>query len=294
MKKPEINLESFPRSAISETTLKICLKCAFDFFTRQLKLTPRTAYSELKRHVPEETDFSGTTTSRPHFKDQDGVKKCPYCNAAKKWFADFRAVRIDAYAGLEKERRKLWAALKKKPDLYTLRHPERTQMQIFSEWLERLNRETDFDDERWLLRTAMHAVKRAVHTRDLDEVPVEEIRRVQLSRQLDDEWAYDNGWLYVSPVLYGDALMVQHLVSRSHAHGGRTLEGRLTLQELISRLRRIGYLEAKGITAREPYEAFEEVIVRLVDSDPVAVYYAVDRSQYLKQLKSIYEQKRTK
>ena len=67
MKKPEISFDTIPSSAVSRTTLKICLKCAFDVFTKQLKLTPRTAYSELKKHVPEEVDITGAATSRPHF-----------------------------------------------------------------------------------------------------------------------------------------------------------------------------------------------------------------------------------
>jgi hypothetical protein len=109
---------------------------------------------------------------------------------------------------------------------------------------------------------------------------------------VEDTWRYEDGWLYVSPALYGDVIMVQHLISRSHQHGGTTFEGRLTFQELIRRLRRIGYFEAKEINADEPYEVFEQAVGRLVDSGPGAVYYAVDRKDYLEKLKSIYEKKR--
>ena len=62
MKKSEISFDSIPGSAVSETILKICLKCAFDFFTKQLKASPRTAYTELRKHVPEEADFTGAAT----------------------------------------------------------------------------------------------------------------------------------------------------------------------------------------------------------------------------------------
>src|SRR5262249_3674533 len=102
MKKPEIDFNSIPSSAISETTLKICLKCAFDFFAKQLKLTPRTAYTELKKHVPEEADFTGAATARPHFFGEGDTAHCPYCNGAKRWFADFKAIRIDAHPSYEK------------------------------------------------------------------------------------------------------------------------------------------------------------------------------------------------
>lgn len=294
MKKPEISFDSIPRSAISKTTLKICLKCAFDVFTKQLKLTPRTAYSELKKHVPEEVDITGAATSRPHFFGESGVDHCPYCNGTKRWFAEFHVTRIDAHSSFEKERKKLWSALKKESDRYALWSPERTQMQIFSEWLERLNRSLRFDDDQWLLEAAVSHIKRSAPSNDWETVLATGVRRVQLSRQVEDTWRYEDGWLYVSPALYGDVIMVQHLISRSHQHGGRTFEGRLTFQELIRRLRRIGYFAAKDIAASEPYEEFEQAIGKLVDSGPSAVYYAVDRKDYLDKLKSVYEKKRDK
>jgi hypothetical protein len=294
MKKPEVTFDSIPSSAVSKTTLKICLKCAFDVITKQLKLTPRTAYSELKKHVPEEVDFTGAATSRPHFFEPLEGDHCPYCNGAKRWFAEFHAFRIDANPSFEKERKKLWAALKKKPDRFTLWSPKRTQMQIFSEWLERLNRSLNFEDDQWLLGAAVSHIKRTAPSNDWDTILSAGVRRVQLSRQVEDSWRYEDGWLYVSPALYGDVLLVQHLLSRSHTHGGRTFEGRLTFQELIRRLRRIGYFESKEIETDEPYEAFEQAIAKLVDSGPSAVYYAVDRNDYLAKLKSVYEKKRDK
>ena len=294
MKKSEISFDSIPAAATSVSNLTICLKCAFDFFTKQLKLTPRTAYSELKKHVPEEADFTGAATSRPHFFEEAGPAKCPYCQGAKRWFAQFRAVRIDAHPSFEKERKRLWTALKKSPDSFTIWSHERTQMQIFSEWLERVKRPLDLDGEVWLMEIAVEQAKRSHPGTDWAEILSSGLRRVQLSRQFDKDLNYENGWLYVSPSIYGDILLVQHLVSRSHLHGGRTFEGRLTLQELMSRLRRINYLEAKGIEASETYEAFEQAVASLVASGPTAVYYAVDRRDYLKQLKSIYEKKRDK
>ena len=294
MKTPEISFDSLPASTRSVITLNICLKCAFDFFTKQLKLAPRTAYSELKNHVPEETDFSGASTSRPHFLDDESIDHCPYCNGTKRWFAQFHAHRIDAHPKFEKERKKLWAALKKQPARFTLWAPERTQMQIFSEWLERLNRSLDFEDDGWLVEVALAFIKRSLPSHDWDEVLKEGIRRVQLSRQIEDSWRHEGGWLYVSPLIYGDSLMIQHLLSRSHLHGGRTFEGRLTLQELMRRLHRIGYFKAKGIEIGDAYEEFEQAIARIVDSGPSAVYYAVDRKNYLDKLKSIYEKKRDK
>ncbi len=289
MKKSEINFDSIPGSACSEIILSICLKCAFDFFTKQLKLAPRTAFSELKKHVPEESDFSGASTARPHFFKSEATKNCPYCKAAKKWFAEFRAIRIDAHPSFEKERKKLWAGLKKSQERFALWHPERTPMQIFAEWLERLNRQINLEDNRWLLDTAIETVKRYSPSNIWDEVLSEGVRRVQLSHQVEEAWHYERQWIYVSPLLYGQALMVQHLLSRSHYHGGRTFEGHLTLPEFVGRLRKIGYLEAQGITTRDAQEAFEQAIAKLVESGPSAVYYAVDRNDYLERLKELYE-----
>lgn len=294
MTSAEISFDSIPSSAVSKTTLSICLKCAFDVFTKQLKLTPRTAYSELKKHTPEEPDFTGAATSRPHFFASEGIDHCPYCDGAKRWFAEFHAIRIDANPSFEKERKKLWAALKKKPDRFVLWSPERTQMQIFSEWLDRLNRSLNFEDNQWLLDAAVSHIKRSAPSNDWDNILAAGVQRVQLSRQVEDSWRYEHAWLYVSPALYGDVIMVQHLLSRSHRRGGRTFEGRLTFQELIRRLRRTGYFQAKGIDADDPYEMFEQAVARLVDSGPSAVYYAVDRKPYLDKLKSVYEKKRDK
>ena len=294
MKKTEISFDSIPSSAVSRTALKICLKCAFDVFTKQLKLTPRTAYSELKKHTPEEVDFTGAATSRPHFFSESSLDHCPYCSGPKRWFAEFQALRIDAHSTFEKERKKLWAVLKKDPERFALWNPERTKMQIFSEWLERLNRSLDFDNEQWMLDAAVSHIKRAAPSNDWDTILQNGVRRVQLSRQVEDSWRYEDGWLYVSPALYGDVILVQHLLSRSHQHGGRTFEGRLTFQELNRRLRRIGYFDSKDIDAEDLSEGFEQAIAGLVDSGPSAVYYAVDRRDYLDKLKSVYEKKRAK
>src|SRR5262250_573412 len=124
-KMREVSFETMPQSLVVQQTLTLCLKCAFDFFGKQLKLTPRTAYSELKKHVPEEADFTGAATSRPHFFQETRSGHCPYCDGSKRWFAEFRAIRIDAHSSFEKERKRLWTALKKSPDSFTIWSPEK-------------------------------------------------------------------------------------------------------------------------------------------------------------------------
>src|SRR5262250_1817219 len=99
-KMREVSFETMPQSLVVQQTLTLCLKCAFDFFGKQLKLAPRTAYSELKKHVPEESDFTGASTSRPHFFEGAVVDRCPYCNASKRWFGRFKASRIEQHSSI--------------------------------------------------------------------------------------------------------------------------------------------------------------------------------------------------
>jgi len=293
-KMGEISFETMPQSLVVHQTLTLCLKCAFDFFGKQLKLAPRTAYSELKKHVPEETDFTGASTSRPHFFEGSGVERCPYCNASKRWFARFKASRIEQHSSTERARKSLWSTLKTDPDRFALWTHRMKPADIFSEWLERLKRGSNLEAEDWLIWVAVKAVQRNHPSTELDQATRPGVQRVQLSRELESDWKYADGWLYVGPETYGDILLIQYLISRSQLHGGRTLEGRLTLQELMIRLKRLGYFQAKGIEFTDQYQMLEQSVDKLVASGPTAVYYAVDRGDYLKQLKTVYDKKREK
>ena len=82
---------------------------------------------------------------------------------------------------------------------------------------------------------------------------------------------------------------MQYLVSRSHAHGGLTMEGRLTLHELVRRLRHAGYLAAHGAAEGDQFEALEKLIEDLTGGDaPVKLYYVVDRRDFLDKVKTVY------
>lgn len=293
-KRTELSFEMIPRSLVLEVSLTLCLKCAFDFFTKQLKLAPRTAYSELKKHVPEESDFTGAGTSRPHFFEGSDTSRCPYCNAAKRWFARFKATIIDSHPTIEKERKKLWSALKKDPERFALWTHTKTAREIFSEWLDRLKKRSNLESDEWLMPVALETIQRNHPSADLDLAIGSGVKRIQISRQMEPDWSLSDGRLYVRPEAYGDVLLIQYLISRSHLHGGRTFEGRLTLQELMSRLKRMGYFDIKGIGFSDLYETLEQSVDKLVASGATAVYYAVDRSDYLKQLRTVYDKKREK
>ena len=86
------------------------------------------------------------------------------------------------------------------------------------------------------------------------------------SARLPEGWERDGERLFLAPKIYGEALLIQYLVSRSQAHGGMTLEGRLTLMDLIRRLRYSGYLDQIGITEHDPGEIFEKLIDHLAST----------------------------
>ncbi len=92
------------------------------------------------------------------------------------------------------------------------------------------------------------------------------MRAVRRSSRLSEGWERDGARLFLAPSLYSETLLIQYLVSRSHAHGGLTLEGRLTLMDLIRRLRYSGYLDQIGILEREPGEVFEKLIDHLAST----------------------------
>jgi hypothetical protein len=83
---------------------------------------------------------------------------------------------------------------------------------------------------------------------------------------LSEGWERDGARLFLAPSLYSEAVLIQYLVSRSQSHGGTTVEGRLTLMELIRRLRYSGYLDQIGVTEREPGEVFEKLIDHLAST----------------------------
>ena len=216
---------------------------------------------------------------------------------------------------------------------------------VLFEWLDTLGLNLDLSEERWLPDVTRKYLERREPKTNWEEV-FEPVRAVRRSNRLNDGWEIDGGRLFLAPKIYGEAILIQYLVSRSHAHGGLTLEGRLTLMELIRRLRYIGYLDQIGITEREPGEVFEKLIDHLaanhdwsrvaaggsatgpgvstgsgsdrvslkedeprksskrssksskskaalpapdeIISEPVKLYYLIDRREFLEKVKSVY------
>src|SRR6267378_1194408 len=226
-KQRELDLNDFPGGSVTEYTTLACLACIFDIFTKQLGLAARTAFSEIKRHTPTIEELTSRNAMRPYFDSDEKNPHCPYCGSAKRWLARFDTYCIEGSKTTDAARRALIKKLPKADEQFLVIEKKSDSRAVFFDWLDTLGRNLELNDESWLV---------------------------------------DATRLFLAPQLYSEALLIQYLISRSHAHGGLTLEGRLTLMDLIRRLRYSGYLDERGITEREPGEVFEKLIDHLAST----------------------------
>ncbi len=264
-KKRELDLSDFPPGTVTEYTTLVCLACIFDIFTKQLRLAPRTAFSEVKRHAPAIEELTTRNAMRPYFDSDEKNPHCPYCGSAKRWLARFDTYCIEGSKTTDSARRALIKKLPKTDDQFLVLEKKSDSRAVFFEWLDTLGRNLELNDESWLVDATRMYLERREQKTNWDEV-FEELRAVRRSSRLTEGWERDGGRLFLAPQLYSEAILVQYLVSRSHAHGGLTLEGRLTLMDLIRRLRYSGYLDQLGITERDPGEVFEKLIDHLAST----------------------------
>jgi hypothetical protein len=264
-KKRELDLSEFPPGTVTEYTTLVCLACIFDIFTKQLGLAPRTAFSEVKRHAPSIEELTSRQAMRPYFDSDEKNPHCPYCGKAKRWLARFDTYCVEGSKTTDAARRALIKKLPKADDQFLVIEKKSDSRAVFFEWLDTLGRNLDLNDESWLLDATRMYLERREQKTNWDEV-FEELRAVRRSSRLTEGWERDGARLFLAPQLYSEAILIQYLVSRSHAHGGWTLEGRLTLMDLIRRLRYGGYLDQLGITEREPGEVFEKLIDHLAST----------------------------
>jgi hypothetical protein len=258
----ELNLSNFPSAAITEYTTFVCLACIFDIFTKHLGLAPRSAFSEVKRHTPTIDELTGRSAMRPYFDSDEKRPHCPYCGSAQRWLARFDTYCIEGGKNTDTARRVLLKKLPKSGDQFVVIEKKSDSRAVFFEWLDTVGRNVDFSDETWVIDATRMYLERREPKIDW-EGTFEDVRVVKRSSRVAEGWERDGARLFLAPSLYAEAILIQYLVSRSHAHGGMTLEGRLTLMELIRRLRYSGYLDQIGITEREPGEVFEKLIDHL-------------------------------
>src|SRR5437773_2271575 len=264
-KQRELDLSEFPPGTVTEYTTLVCLACIFDIFTKQLNLAPRTAFSEIKRHTPTIDELTKTGAMRTYFDSEAKHPHCPYCGSAKRWLARFDTYCIEGGKTTDATRRALIRKLPKAEDQFVVSEKKSDSGAVFFEWLDTLGRSLDLNDETWLIDASRMYLERREPKTNWDEV-FDGLRAVRHSSRLSEGWERDGARLFLAPGLYSEALLIQYLVSRSHTHGGMTLEGRLTLIELIRRLRYSGYLDQIGITEREPGEVFEKLIDHLAST----------------------------
>jgi glutaredoxin len=265
MKNRELDLSEFPAGTVTEFTTLVCLACIFDIFTKQLGLAPRTAFSEIKRHTPDIEELTTRSAKRPYFDSDEKHPHCPYCKSAKRWLARFDTYCIEGGKTTDAPRRALLKKMPQSGDQFLVLEKKSDSRAVFFEWLDTLRLNLDLNDERWLLAATRNYLERRDPKTNWEEV-FSEIRAVRRSTRLPEGWERDGGRLFLAPKIYGEALLIQYLVSRSQAHGGLTLEGRLTLMDLIRRLRYSGYLDQLGITEHEPGEVFEKLIDHLAST----------------------------
>jgi hypothetical protein len=264
-KKRELDLTDFPPGTVTEYTTLVCLACIFDIFTKQLGLAPRTAFSEVKRHTPTIAELTSRTATRPYFDSEEKSPHCPYCGSAKRWLARFDTFCVEGGKATDAPRRSLLKKLPKADEQFLVIEKKSDSRAVLFEWLDTVGRNLDFTEESWLIEaTRMYLERREPKTNWAEAF--EELRAVRRSSRLSEGWERDGARLFLAPSLYSEAVLIQYLVSRSQSHGGMTVEGRLTLMELVRRLRYSGYLDQIGVTEREPGEVFEKLIDHLAST----------------------------
>ena len=287
MKLTELDFSDFPPGTVTEYTTLVCLACIFDIFTKQIGLAPRSAYSEIKRYSPTVEELTSRKAVRPFFDSDEKHPRCPYCNAAKRWHARLDTHCIEGGKTTDVPRRKLFKTLQKKTEQFAVMEQKSDRRTAFFNWLDTLRIALDLDDTGWLLEATKAFLERKEPKQNWTEL-FEGLRAVRPSSRLEEGWERDDARVFLAPALYNESLLVQYLLSRSHEHGGRTLEGRLTLPELLRRMRKGGYLSARGIEASDQFELFEKLIDEVAGSGPLKLYYVVDRREFIDKVKSVY------
>lgn len=284
-----LDWSGFPAGTVVHYSTLLCLACIFDLFTEQLGLAPRTAATEIKRHAPTVEELTAETHARPYFASGDRNPRCPYCNAARRWHARLDTHRIEGGKPTDAARRALVKSLPTKDEQFQIVAIKQTARAVFFEWLDALGRELDFDDDRvWMIAATRAYLERREPKTDW-AAEFAAVRGVRRSQRLDKGWERNGARLFLAPPLYNDVLLVQYLVSRSQAHGGRTFEGRLTLIELVRRMRYSGHLDAQGISERDQFDVLERLVEQLTGGDtPIKLHYLIDRRDLLEKVKTVY------
>lgn len=287
-KKRELDFSHFPPGTVTEHSTLLCLACIFDLFTAQLGLAPRTAYSEIKRYAPTVNELTAPVRARPFFESAEKHPRCPYCNSAKRQHARLNTYRIEGGKATDAARRAFLKTLPKADEQFQITEIKSDRRTVFFEWLDALGSRLDFETEGWLFETTRAFLER-IEPKTAWAETFENLRSIRRSHRLAEGWERDGSRLFLAPALYDDALLVQYLISRKHLTGGRTLEGRMSLVELVRRLRHSGHLNAQDINKGDQFEVLENLIEHLTGgSGTLKLHYIVDRRDFLEKVKTVY------
>lgn len=283
-----LDFSKFPSGSVTEYTTIVCLACIFDIFTNQFGLAPRTAYAEIRKYSPTIEELTAPQAVRPFFDSDEKNPHCPYCNASKRWHARLDTFGIEGGKAVDAQRRELVKSLPKKDEQFRVLEAKSDRRQVFFAWLDTLRLKVDQESNDWLIDATQAYLERLEPKTDW-LTAFEGVRGVRRSNRLAEGWERDGNRLFLSPLLYSEVLVVQYLLSRSHAQGGHTFEGRITLGELIRRLRYFGYLRTIELSDADQFEVLDNVIEKLAGgTGAVRMYYLVDRRAFLENVKAVY------
>lgn len=286
-KNRELDFSAFAPGTVTEYTTLVCLACIFDIFTKQFGMAPRSAYSEIKRYAPTVEELTSRKAVRPFFDSEEKNPRCPYCNSAKRWHARLDTHTIEGGKLTDVPRRALFKTLQKKTEQFHFLEMKSDRRSAFFEWLDTLRISVDFEAQDWLLESTRAFLERREPKTDWGGV-FDGLRAVRPSSRIHEGWERDGTRLFLAPELYNETLLVQYLLSRSHEHGGRTLEGRLTLLELIRRMRHGGYLTSHGIENADQFETLDKLVDEVAGGGRLKLYFVVDRREFLEKIKTVY------
>lgn len=283
----ELDFTGFPPGTVTEFTTLVCLACIFDIFTKQFGVAPRKAYSEIRNYSPTIKELTAPKAIRPFFDTDEKNPHCPFCNAAKRWHSRLDTYCLEGIKSADVARRAFLKSLPKKDSQFHVIEVKSDRRAAFFDWLDTLRIKLDLADDSWLMDATRAWLERRDPKTRWEEV-FKDVSAVRRSTRLEEAWERSGSRLFLAAALYNEALLVQYFLSRSHEHGGRTFEGRLTLLELIRRLRYGGYLDAHGIAVRDQFEILEKLVDELAGTGSVRLYYVVDRRDFLEKTKSVY------
>lgn len=282
----ELDFAAFPPEALLHEQRWICLACILDVFTRQLGMAPVTAQSQIRHYAPTVAELTATEPGRPYLGAEAEKQPCRWCQAPPRWHVSLKMHRIESGKATDAARRDLVKSLGTGEN-FLIVEEKATQRDAFYDWLQHTSAGLNLDDPHWLIEATHHYLARKEPQTDWAAM-FPAVFAVRRSRRLDEGWEIDGGRLYLSPRLFDEVLLMQYLLSRGHRSGGLTFEGRLTLPELIRRLRGAGYLRAAGVASGNAEDAFEQIVEILGGGEAgMKFYYVIDRRALLEKLKEL-------